>query len=73
MSRKHEDREMPTAYVVTGVDGSPPVHARIREALAPIRPSIDGALALFFGLWPIWAVVSLAMLLVWVSAMADSP
>lgn len=64
---------MPTAYVVTGADGIPPVQARLRDAMAPVRPQLAAACSLLFGLWPLWAAVSLAMLLMWASAMGGSP
>ena len=73
MPRPHRNEEMPTAYVVTGTDGVPPVQARMRDALAPIRPQLSNAFALFVGMWPLWAAVSLAMLLMWASAMGGSP
>jgi hypothetical protein len=65
--------EVPAAYVVTGPSAGPPVRLRIGEALAPLREAGRDAVQLFFGLWPIWVVLSFGMGLVWAFAMGDSP
>lgn len=64
---------MPAAYVVTGADGRPPVRLRLGEVFAPLRRASETAVVLLFGLWPIWAIVSLTFLLIWASAMGASP
>lgn len=65
---------MPAAYVVTrtGFDARPPRRG-LGEVLAPVRAASKSVVELAVGLWPVWAIYLLGMLLVWLTAMQDSP
>jgi hypothetical protein len=73
MDDQRRSGQVPAAYVVTGFEARPPARLWWVSAFAPLRDHLRNAGALLFGLWPVWAVFGLGMLLVWVTAMGDSP
>ena len=65
--------ELPPVRVVSGVDQAYTLRARLRDAARSMQPSVQEALAVAVGLWPLWLLGLFAFGLIWGFALASSP